>query len=247
MQIFLKFMGWAILYSLLYFLLLDILGYPPGMTGAPQFVKTFNYFILPVISIPLWWFSWRWFEKLFSSRDSVNTPSGTVYRFALRNPALMYYLMVLKLFLLVMGANGVITLDQHGKGAQIFYVINFIVLYIYALPFFIIKFIKLKKALQASVTVDEARITLAVKETPVVSIVYADVQSVLVEADPPALCIIGPAGAVCLGGNRSRISPFYVSGLEKIIATLREKAGSKVEEVTGMKAVLKERGIKPLL
>jgi len=247
MQIFLKFMGWAIVYSLFYFLILDILGYPPGMTGAPQFVKTFNFFILPIISIPLWWFSWKWFEKLFAPREPVSTPAGTVYRFALRNPALMYYLMVLKLFLLVMGANGVIVLDQYGRGAQIFYVINFIVLYIYALPFFIIKFIKLKKALQARLTVGENAISLTVKERPVVSMAYADIQSVLVEADPAALCVTGPAGAVCLGSSSSRISSFHVSGLEKVVATVREKAGSKVEEVTGLKAVLKERGIKALL
>lgn len=247
MQIFLKFMGWFIVYSFFYFLLLDILGYPPGMTGAPQFVKTFNYLILPVISIALWWFSWRWFEKLFGPREPESTPAGTVYRFALRNPALMYYLMVLKLFLVVMGANGVIVLDQYGRGAQIFYIINFIVLYIYALPFFIIKFIKLKKALQATVTADESRISLAIKQSPAVSIDYAGAQAVLLEADPPALCVTGPNGALVLGSRGSRVSAFYVPGLEKVIALVREKAGSNVEQVTGLKAVLKQRGIKALL
>jgi len=247
MQIFLKFMGWAILYSLFYFLFLDILGYTPGMTGAPQFVKTFNYFIMPIISVPLWWFSWRWFENLFGPREPENTPAGTVYRFALRNPALMYYLMVLKLFLLVMGANGIITLSQHSRGAKIFYIINFNVLYFYALPFFIIKFIQLKKAMQATVTADENRISLAIKETPAVSIDYADAQAVLLEADPLALCVKGPNGALCMGSRGSRVSAFYVDGLERLAATVREKAGSKVEQVTGLKAVLKERGIKALL
>lgn len=247
MQIFLKFMGWAILYSLFYFLFLDILGYTPGMTGAPQFVKTFNYFIMPIISVPVWWFSWRWFEKLFGPREPESTTAGTVYRFALRNPALMYYLMVLKLFLLVMGANGIITLNQHSRGAQIFYIINFNVLYFYALPFFIIKFIKLKKALRATVTADENRISLAIKDTPAVSIDYADAQAVLLEDDPLALCVTGPNGALCLGSRGSRVSAFYVGGLERLAATVREKAGSKVEQVTGLKAVLKERGIKALL
>jgi len=217
------------------------------MTGAPQFVKTFNYFIMPIISVPLWWFSWRWFENLFGPREPENTPAGTVYRFALRNPALMYYLMVLKLFLLVMGANGIITLSQHSRGAQIFYIINFTVLYFYALPFFIIKFIQLKKAMQATVTADENRISLAIKETPAVSIDYADAQAVLLEADPLALCVKGPNGALCLGSRGSRVSAFYVDGLERLAATVREKAGSKVEQVTGLKAVLKERGIKALL
>jgi hypothetical protein len=154
--------------------------------------------------------------------------------------------MLLKPFLLVMGANGIITLDQHGGGWKIFYIINCIVLYIYALPFFIIKFIKLKKALQAAVTVDDTGISLSVKGKQLAGIAFADAQSVMVESEPLGLCVSGPGGSVCLGSRKSRISGFYIPGLEQIVEIVRAKAG-RVEQVSGLKGSLKGRGIKPLL
>ncbi len=247
MQIFLKFMGWLILYSFLYFLVLDFSGHGPDMKDAHDFIRTLNFYLMPLITLPLWWFSWKKFEKTFGPREPQSTHDGVTCTFALRNPALMYYLMVLKLFLLAMGANGIITLANHQGGARIFYIINFIVLYIYAIPFFIIKFIKLKKSLQTTVAADPNRINLAIRQTPVISIAYDEAQALLLETDPLALCVTGSNGAVCLGSKKSRISSFYVPGLERIVEIVRGKAGSKVEQVTGLKAALKARGIKPML
>lgn len=246
MEIFLKFMGWLILYSVLYFLVLDSTGHGPDMKNAPEFIRTFNFYLLPVISLALWWFSWKKFKKAFGPREPRRTQEGITCSFALRNPALMYYLMVLKLFLLAMGANGIITLSHHSRGAQIFYIINFIVLYTYALPFFIIKFGKLKKALHAGVTADERAISLTFEGKPTLSIAYADAQAVLLQQDPPALCVAGKQGAVCLGSLKARMSAFYVPGLEQLIDMLGEKAGTP-EQVSDIKTAMKERGIKPVL
>ena len=135
MKIFLRFMGWLILWSFVYFLVLDIMGLPPGKDGPV--IST----IILLLSFPLWWVSWKKFDRSFGPRDPQQLDGGTARFFALRNTGLMYYLMVLKLFLLVMGANGIITLAHHQGGARVFYIINFIVLYLYALPFFFIKFI----------------------------------------------------------------------------------------------------------
>ncbi len=110
----------------------------------------------------------------------------------------MYYLMALTLFLLVMGANGIITLSHHHGGARIFYIIDCIVLCLYALPFFIIKFGNLRKALHAEVTAGERAISLLIAGKPALSIPYADARAVLIEQEPLALCVAGPQGAVCL-------------------------------------------------
>lgn len=246
MQVFLKFMGWLILYSLLFFLVLDITGYTPDMKGAPALLRTFNFYLMPLIGLALWWPSWKKFERTFGPREPRLSQDSVTCTFALRNPALMYYLMVLKLFLLAMGANGIITLSHHGPGARIFYIINFIVLYIYALPFFIIKFGKLKKALRASVTADESAITLAIEGKPPITIPYADAQAVLIQSAPPALCVAGSRGAVCLGSREARVSAFYVPGVEKVLEKVREKAAA-AEQVDSLKAAMKERGLKPLL
>jgi len=246
MQVFLKFMGWLILYSLLYFLVLDITVSGPDMKGAPDFIRILNFYLMPLISLPLWWLSWKKFEKAFGPRDPERSQAGITCTLALRNPALMYYLMVLKLFLLAMGANGIITLSHHEGGMKIFYIINFIVLYIYAIPFFIIKFGKLKKALHAGVTAGESAISLAIKGTTVLSIPYADARTLLIQRDPPALCVAGVPGAVCLGSREARVSAFYVPGLEQVIDLVRGKTGG-AEQVSGMKAAMKQRGIKPVL
>ena len=246
MQVFLKFMGWLILYSFLYFLVVDITGYGPDMKNAPGFIRTLNFYLMPLISVLLWWFSWKKFKTAFGPREPQRAQDGITCTFALRNPALMYYLMVLKLFLLAMGANGIITFSHHGRGAQVFYVINFIVLYAYALPFFIIKFGKLKKALHAVVTAGDSAISLAIEGKQPLRIEYVNAQAVLVQQDPPALCVAGGQGAVCLGSRKARVSPFYVPGLEQVIAMVREKAG-KAEQVSDMKTAMKERGIKPAL
>jgi len=247
MQAFLKFMGWLILYSLLYFLVLDVGGYGPDMKGAPPFIRTLNYYLMPLITLPLWWFSWKKFERAFGPREPRRTPDGVACTFALRNPALMYYLMVLKLFLLAMGANGIITLSHHQGGARIFYIVNFIVLYLYALPFFIIKFGKLKKALRAEVFAGESAISLSITGKAPLSIPYADAQAVLIEQEPLALCIAGAQGAVCLGSAKARVSPFYVPGLDQVAEIVQAKAGARLEQVTGLKATMKNRGIKALL
>ncbi len=240
MQIFLKFLGWLILYSLLYFLSLDITGDPPG-TEETAFHKIFNMGFLLIISIPLWWFSWKKFEAAFAPREPVADNGVTTFRFALRNPALMYYLMVLKLFLLAMGANGIITLSHHTGAARIFYIVNFIVLYIYAVPFFVIKFGKLKKALSARVTIDNAQISLVRNGTPAMRIPYEAVQMVLMQKAPPALCVAGPDGALCLSSKEAKASPFYVPGIEQIADRLQEKASPQIQQVDSLKAAMKER------
>jgi len=70
--------------------------------------------VILLMSFPAWWFSWKKFERIFDARQpEALGEDATAYAFSLRNPALMYYLMVLKLFLLAMGANGIITLEHN--------------------------------------------------------------------------------------------------------------------------------------
>lgn len=246
MQIFLKFLGWLILFSLLYFLSLDLTGNTPG-TEATLFHKIFNMGVLGVVSIPLWWFTWKRFAAAFGPRDPQTSGNTTTFYLALRNPALMYYLMVLKLFLLAMGANGIITLSHHSGGARIFYIVNFIVLYLYALPFFFMKLGKLRKARGALITLDERQLSMSVQGTDAARIPFESAQTVLVDGSGPSVGVIGADAALYLGGPQSKISPFYVPGIERIVATLKEKAGSKVQVVESMKGAMQERSARPIL
>ena len=59
MAYFVRFLGWLILYSFLYFLILDVMGVGPGKDG-PVISS-----IILFLSIPLWWFSWKKFDSAF--------------------------------------------------------------------------------------------------------------------------------------------------------------------------------------
>jgi len=241
-RVFLLFLGWCIFYSLLYFISLDITGDPPGKE-ATAFQKVFNYGILFIVSVAGWWFTWQKFQKAFSP---AAPPAGTAAacRFGLRNPAAMYYLMVLKLFLLAMGANGLITLSHHTGAARTFYIWNFIILYLYALPFFIIKFGKLKKALSAEALLDERGVTLRIGEKTAVQLPYEAVEQVLIEEATGALLIHGSAGSVCLGALNSRISPFYAAGVERAAEAVRRNIPEKISMTPSLKDDLKRLNIK---
>jgi hypothetical protein len=244
-KIFLLFMGWFIFYSLLYFLSLDITGDPPGKEGT-GFHKVFNYGILFIISIPGWWFSWKKFQTVFFPAVPVGGERMQC-RFGLRNPELMYYLMFLKLFLLAMGANGIITLSHHTGAGRTFFIWNFIILYIYAIPFFIIKFIKLKKALSSEVVLDETAVSLRCHEQTIVQINYPAISQVLIEEGTGAAIVKGDTGTICLGSKTSKFSPFYIAGLEKAVEKICKKAPDKISPVASLKDELKKLAIKPFL
>ncbi len=244
-KIFLLFMGWFIFYSLFYFLSLDITGHPPGKEGS-AFHKVFNWGILFIASFPGWWFTWKKFQKAFTPQAPA---AGAVMecRFGLRNPELMYYLMFLKLFLLVMGANGIITLSHHTGVARTFFIWNFIILYIYAIPFFIIKFIKLKKALKTSVRLDETGLELRCGEKTVAQLPYANISQAIIEEGTGAAVITGDGAAICLGSTTSKISPFYAAGIEQVVEKIKEKAPDKIRSTASLKDEIKQLSIKPFL
>jgi hypothetical protein len=244
-KIFLLFMGWFIFYSLLYFLSLDITGDSPGKEGS-EFHKFFNYGILFIISLFGWWFSWKKFQTMFSPSDPAG--GGIIEcRFGLRNTELMYYLMFLKLFLLVMGANGIITLSHHTGAARTFFIWNFIVLYIYAIPFFIIKFGKLKKAVNTSLTLDEAAIALRCNGQTVAQMNYSAISQVLIEEATGAAVIRSDAASLCLGSKNSKISSFYTAGIEQVIEKIRQRVPDKISTVPSLKEEIKRLAIKPFL
>lgn len=245
-KIFLLFLGWFIFYSFFYFLSLDITGDPPGKEGS-AFHKIFNYGILFIASLAGWRYTWKKFQAAFSPPAPAAGADPLTCRFGLRNPELMYYLMFLKLFLLAMGANGIITLSQHTGWHRTFYIWNFIILYIYAIPFFIIKFGKLKKALGSAVALDDAAVTLRCNEQTVAQITYGAIDQVLVEEATGAAAITGGGAAICLGSRTSKISPFYVAGIEQALDKIRQQAPDKLHAVASLKDELKRTAIKPFL
>ena len=243
MNIFLRFMGWLILYSLFYFISLDITLNPPGTEGS-AFHKIFNYGILLVISIPLWWFSWKKFESVFSPGMDEGPNNKRVYTFALRNPALMYYLMILKLFLLVMGLNGILTLSQHKEGLKIFYIINFFVLYIYAIPFFLIKFNKLKKALKSRLIIDGGSLMLETDGSPSLEIPVSKIDEIIYDSSGPAMLVKAGSESIYVGSQKSKASGFFVKDAAGICEQLKSNVPAKIKNVDAIKEALKTEGIK---
>lgn len=247
MSLFLRFMGWLILYSLFYFVSLDFTLDPPGKEGS-AFHKVFNYGILLVISIPCWWFSWKKFERTFGPTIPTDLGNGQkAYRFALRNPALLYYLMVLKIFLLALGLNGILTLSQHKSGLRTFYIINFIVLYIYAIPFFLIKFNKLKKALASRLIVDSHQLILETSGKTITDISLANIDMVLAEDSASGMVVQAGDASLYLGGQSAKGSSFYIGDAQEICEKIRVAVPDKIERVESIKQAMKAGGIKPVL
>lgn len=245
-KIFILFMGWFIFYSLLYFISIDIAGTAPGKESAG--LKLFNYGGLFILSIAGWWLSWKKFERAFSPDPKPASGAGAQEcPFALRNPAFMYYLMVLKLFLLAMGANGLITLSQHTGGARTFYIWNFVILYIYAIPFFIIKFMKLKKGLSARIVFEDDRISLRSGPATVAQIPYAAIERLALEEATGAMLVQGNNAAIYLGASQAKASPFYPAGIKNRADKMREKAADKVQAVASIKDEMKRISFAPYL
>lgn len=245
MALFLRFMGWFILYSLFYFISLDITLDPPG-TENSVFHKVFNYGILLILSIPVWWFSWKKFELTFGPKATQTLEDGRkAYRFALRNPALMYYLMVLKVFLLAMGLNGILTLSHHKGGLRTFYIINFIVLYLYALPFFIIKFKKLQKALASRLIVDDRKLALETAGEIVTEIPLSGIEKIISDDAASGMLVQAGGAALYVGGRHAKGSAFFLEGAQEVCQKLKGLAQDKVENVDSIKQALKSAGIKP--
>ncbi len=242
MAIFLRFMGWLILWSLLYFTILDVMGLAPGKD--PRVVSG----VILLASFPIWWFTWKKFEKTFWAREPQDLGGGkTAYLFSLRNPALMYYLMVLKLFLLAMGANGIITLEHHKGGWRTFYIWNFFILYIYAIPFFIIKFKKLKKALACRLVVDDEKLCLQKGQEVLSEIALDAIDRVIIEEQAPGMLVGAGGSKIYVGGRQAKGSGFYTEGAESVCAAIRAAAGKKVQTVESIKDALKSSGFKPVV
>ena len=241
MAYFVRFLGWLILYSFLYFLILDVMGIAPGKEVAAV------RYGLPIISIMLWWFSWKKFEKAFGPQAPQAAGGATACSFALRNAGLMYYLMVLKLFLLAMGANGLITLSQHTGGARTFYIWNFIVLYIYAIPFFIIKFITLRKGLGARIVVDAKKISLQAGGSTAVELGFDAIDAIAVEETTGGMLIESAGGNLFIAGPATKGSSFYTAGAESILEMLKKTAAGKIKSVASLKEEMKQKGFKPAI
>jgi len=241
MSYFVRFLGWFILYSLLYFFYLDILGLTPGKDN-PILGSIFLF-----ISIPLWWKSWKQFDSAFGPHAPQAANGATAYSFALHNTGFMYYLMVLKLFLLAMGANGVITLSQHTGWQHTFYIWNFIVLYIYALPFFFIKFISLRKGLGARIVVDGSKISLQTGGATAAEIFFNKIDSITVEEATGGMLIESGEAKLFIAGPKTKGSPFYTAGSEDILATLKKAAADKIKTVVSLKEEMKLKKFNPVV
>lgn len=241
MAYFVRFMGWLILYSFFYFLILDSMGIAPGKEGAAV------RYGLPIISIVLWWFSWKKFESAFGPRPPQAAGGATAYFFALRNSGLMYYLMVLKLFLLAMGANGIITLSEHTGGMRTFYIWNFIVLYIYAIPFFLIKLASLRKGLGARIVVDDKKISLQAGGATSAELNFDAIDSIVVEEATGGMLIESAGAKLFVAGPATKGSSFYTAGGEDILAQLKKTAAGKIKTAASLKEEMKQKKFKPAI
>jgi hypothetical protein len=159
----------------------------------------------------------------------------------------MYYLMVLKIFLLAMGANGIITLEHHEGWLRTFYIWNFIILYIYAIPFFIIKYLKLKKALAVRLVVDKKTLALRKGTEKLTEIPVDSIDTISVEETSLGMLIEAGEKKLYLGGRQARGSGFYVEGIQDIYALLKSSAGDKLQSVDSIKAKLKAVEFKPVV
>jgi len=155
--------------------------------------------------------------------------------------------MTLKPFLLAMGLNGILTLSHHHGGWKIFYIVNFFVLYLYALPFIFIKGGKLRKALQTKLIVDEAGLRLKKADEVVAAIPYASIKSVLVEEPSLGIIVEGEESTLYVGGQKAKGSSFCLVGIEQVWEKLKEKAADKSRSVEAIKGELKTLGFKPFI
>ncbi len=241
MVFFVRFMGWLILYSLLYFLECDILGVPPGKDNPV--IGT----VILIVSFPLWWTSWKIFDETFSARAPQPANGATAYSFALRNTGLMYYLMTLKLFLLAMGANGLITLAEHKGGWRTFYIWNFIILYIYALPFFFIKLGKLRKGLASRIMVDDKKIWLKAGGATAAEVAFDKIDSIAVEEATGGMLIESAGAHLFVAGPKTKGSSFFASGSGDILSKMKSVAPDKIKPVASLQQEMKQKKIAPAI
>ena len=68
--------------------------------------------LLMPVSVPLWWLGWKRFRQNFVARQPVDLGEGrTAFFLSLKKPTLKFYFSLLEIFLPIMAANGVITLE----------------------------------------------------------------------------------------------------------------------------------------
>lgn len=236
-------MGWLILYSFLYFLSLDFMGLPPGKE-VTTFQKVFNFAVVPMSSIPIWLLTWRKFATAFKPKAPRPVAGGMEYSFALRNPALKYYLMVLKLFLMVMGANGIIALDHYEGGTRVFYICNFAILYLYAPAFFLINLSKLIKGSTTRLLLNDQHLRLTRKGKIITEIKIESIQKILVQEDILGMLIQTANANLYLGGPKAKVTPFYLSGIEELVDTLK-RGGTPIQNTSSIKEEVQKTSVKP--
>ncbi len=242
---FFMFMGWLILYSFLFFLFHNIIQEPPSGPNPDPVLKMI-YFVLPIITIPLWWFSWRWFNEKWGEKEPFLEGDKKIYSFANRMRELNYYFMVLKPFLLALGANGLIVLDHYKGGMRTFYIINFIVIYLYALPFLIIKIRKYADALKMKCVLGNKSISIKKGDKVVSEISLNSIDTLILDTDEKSMFIQGNNQGIYLGGEKSKGSGFYISSYKEILETVKRKV-KNTRQVEKIKDAMKEAAFKPAI
>jgi len=238
-QYLLYFLGWAIVYSFMFFLSHDITANPPGK-GDP----VLNYYILFPVSIVVWIVTWKMYEKAFSKKESIKGGDNSwTHYYQLKNPLLYYYLMALKLFLLALGANGLIRLLTNQTESTVVWVVNFVVLYLYALPFFIIKTKMHLKASNSTLVVENNEIAIKTKNETVKKIAIMEADEVLIDKDKTGLILKKGDDIIYAGGKSSKVSSFYITGFDNILELVTSKKKNKITEVVSLKDEIKNRKI----
>ena len=135
--------------------------------------------------------------------------------------------MVLKLFLLALGANGVLAVEYHQGASRIFWIVNFFVLYIYAIPYFIYKLKKILKASASTIIIDKNNISLRKENESLVEIPVKSIDKLIIEEAVSGLLIEGGGSRLYIGGPNAKGSMFYINSADEIIQNLKKDHGSK--------------------
>jgi hypothetical protein len=130
---------------------------------------------------------------------------------------------------------------------RIFYIINFFVLYLYALPFFIIKVKKLKKVFTSRLVVDDQKLVLETAGKPVTEITLSSIDKIFSEDTAPGMLVQAGGASLYFGGPKAKGSSFFLEGAQEVCQKLKSAVQDKVEIVDSIKQALKSAGIKPAL
>ena len=116
-----------------------------------------------------------------------------------------------------------------------------------AIPFFLIKFIALRKGLGARIVVDAKKISLQAGGATAVELGFDAIDAIAVEETTGGMLIESAGGNLFIAGPATKGSSFYTAGAESILEMLKKTAAGKIKSVASLKEEMKQKGFKPAI